>query len=335
MKLSRPAVLAAVAAVFAVGACCSLALGTYSISPGRFIEIISGNGTPVENNVFFGIRLPRVLLGLAVGGSLSLAGVLLQAIFRNPLVEPYTIGISGGASFAVCLAVSWGITAALGRFSVYAAGFIGASAVVAILYMLNSRGRIRNINTLLLSGVMISFIFSSLVMLVLAYSKAEDAHGILFWLMGSLGHSDVRISLVTFCCAAASLAFVLIFFHELDALLLGEEQAGYLGIDVPRAQFRFFMVASFLTALSVSLSGIIAFVGLAIPLLARKIIGSSHKFLLPCAFFAGAAFLVLCDLAARTIVDSMELPVGVITGIIGGILFVWTFLKPRSDFKNG
>lgn len=327
MKNSRPPILAAIFALFIASAILSLVVGTYSINIQRLLEIVSGCGTDAERNIFFGLRLPRVLLGLAVGGSLSLAGVLLQAIFRNPLVEPYTIGISGGASFAVCLAVSAGLTNILGSFSVYAAGFTGATAVITLLYIMNTGGRIRNISTLLLSGIMMSFIFSSLIMLVLAFSKTEDAHGILFWLMGSLEHTDIKLSFFALLASFSCLIAVFFFFHELDALLLGEEQAGHLGIDVSRAQFRFFLTASFLTALAVSLSGIIAFVGLAIPLISRKLIGNSHRYLLPCAYFSGAAFLVLCDLVARTIISPMELPVGVITGIIGGILFVWALLN--------
>ncbi len=327
MKNKRPFILLAMLAVFFASALLSMLIGTYCIEADRLMEIVSGKGTAAENNIFFGLRLPRVLLGLAVGGSLSLAGVLLQAIFRNPLVEPYTIGISGGASFMVCLVVSLGLVGVFGAFSVYLAGFAGASAVVFILYLLNSGGRIKNITTLLLSGIMMSFIFSSLIMLVLAFSKAEDAHGILFWLMGSLEHTDLKLSLFAFLASFICLVSVIFFFHELDALLLGEEQAGYLGIDVSRAQFRFFLAASFLTALAVSLSGIIAFVGLAIPLISRKLIGNSHRYLLPGAFLSGASFLVLCDLAARTIISPMELPVGVITGIIGGILFVWTLFN--------
>ncbi len=307
--------------------------GTYRLDNQRIIEILCGYGTQTENDIFWGLRLPRILLGLAVGGALSLSGVLLQAVFRNPLVEPYTIGISGGASFAVCVAVSAGVVSILGQFSIYIAGFSGALLVILILYVLNSRGKIRNINTLLLSGIMLSFIFSSLIMLVLAFSKTEDAHGILFWLMGNLGHSNLKLSETALLSAFLCLVVVLFYSHELDALLLGEEQAGYLGIDVPSAQFRFFIAASFLTALAVSLSGIIAFVGLAIPLISRKLIGNKHKYLLPGAFFAGASFLVLCDTFARFIVSPMELPVGVITGIIGGSLFVWTLLKnnKKSD----
>nr|HPN84960.1 iron chelate uptake ABC transporter family permease subunit [Victivallales bacterium] len=185
----------------------SLLNGAYHIPLDRFLEILSGNGSEAEKNVFWGMRFPRLLLALAVGGALSLAGVLLQAIFRNPLVEPYTIGISGGASFAVCITVSTGLAGIVGPFSVYAAGFIGAAAVISFLYLLNLRGRINNINTLLLSGIMISFVFSSLIMLVLAFSKAEDAHGILFWLMGALDHSTIKLSasalLLSFICLCA------------------------------------------------------------------------------------------------------------------------------------
>ncbi len=327
MNRRRNMMLVLILAILALASFFSLASGTYRIPAERLFEIIRGNGTIPENDVFFGMRLPRLILGLAVGGALSLAGVLLQAIFRNPLVEPYTIGISGGASFAVCLAVSLGLVGALGPFSVYLAGFVGAGAVMLILYSLNSRGRIRNISTLLLSGIMAGFVFSSLIILVLAFSKAEDAHGILFWLMGALDHSNLKLSLSALGISLLCLCSAFVFFSELDALLLGEEQAAHLGIDVPRAQFRFFLLAAILTTVAVSLSGIIGFVGLAIPIVARRIMGNSHRHLLPGAFLAGAAFLSLCDLVARTLISPRELPVGVITGLVGGSMFIWTLLN--------
>jgi iron complex transport system permease protein len=330
----RRLALCTIFAILAISSVASLLKGTYYIPLDRFIEILLGNASLAEKDVFWGMRFPRLLLALAVGGSLSLAGVLLQAIFRNPLVEPYTVGISGGASFAVCIVVTTGLIHILGPFSIYFSGFSGASLVIFILYFLNARGKIKNINTLLLSGIMMSFIFSSLIMLVLSFSHAEDAHSILFWLMGALDHSTMQLSLFALFISFMCLCFVFFFFHELDALLLGEEQAYHLGINVARAQLRFFLVAALLTAVAVSLSGIIGFVGLAIPMISRKLLGNSHRYLLVGTYLAGAAFLSICDLISRTIISPRELPVGVITGIIGGTLFVWTLLKPKSQVNS-
>lgn len=327
MNKHRQIVIIALFAILALTAFLSLAFGTYKIPIERFFEIIRGNGTIAEKNVFFGIRLPRLILGIAVGGSLALAGVLLQAIFRNPLVEPYTIGISGGASFAVCLAVSFRIINFLGHYSLYFSGFFGASIVLSIFYLLKRYGFIKTINTLLLCGIMASFVFSSLIMLVLSFSKAEEAHGILFWLMGALDHSTLKLSIAALGISIFCLICVFTLSYQLDALLLGEEQAFYLGINVEKAQFRFFFFAALLTSAAVSLSGIVGFVGLSIPILIRRLIGNKHKYLLPSSFLGGAAFLSICDFLARTLISPRELPVGVITGLIGGSVFIWAILN--------
>lgn len=324
-------ILFAIFAIFCIIGIASLSSGAAGFGFQRVVDIVMGNGSPVETSIFYGIRLPRAILALSVGASLSLAGLILQSLFRNPLVEPYTIGISGGASFAVCLAVVFGLMSVFGRASVYVAGFVGAISVVFLLCFLHSKGVFKGINGLLLAGVMLSFIFSSLITLLLAVSNIEDAHGILFWLMGSLENTNLKLSFVSFALSLFCLAVGIFYSHELDALLLGEEGARHLGVDVRNSQLRFFLTASLLTALSVSLSGIIAFVGLAVPLLLRKLIGTSHRYLVPCAFFGGGAFLALCDIFARTVISPRELPVGVITGIIGGTIFTLTLLKSQNS----
>ena len=182
---------------------------------------------------------------------------------------------------------------------------------------------------ILLTGVMISFISSSLVMLIKALSHSEDLHGIVFWIMGSLDEPDMLLVQVAVIGALAGLIFSYFFCLDLNALVLGEEEAIHLGINVEKSKRMLFIIASFLTGLSVSVAGIIGFVGLIIPHLMRMFTGTDHRILFISAFLAGASFLILCDTLARTVIEPFELPVGVITGIIGGAVFVYALSKKQ------
>ncbi len=310
---------------------CLLALvtGSADIPPADILGILTGGQDSVQQSIILGIRLPRLLLGLAVGGSLSLAGTLLQGMFRNPLVEPYTLGISGGASLGVCLNIIFKWYRVMGVIAYPLSGFMGALLVILLVYMLSANAGTLKTNSMLLTGVMISFVSSSLVMLLMALSQSEDIHSIVFWIMGSL---DVpNTSLIAIAVMGALLGLLLSYFFclDLNALALGEEEAFYLGVNVNRTKKWLFVIASLLTGLSVSVAGIIGFVGLIVPHFMRMITGADHRILLLSAFLAGASFLVLCDVIARTVIAPMELPVGVITGIIGGIIFIYALGKKQ------
>ena len=289
----------------------------------------------ITSSILFKIRLPRIILGFAVGGALSLSGVVLQGLFRNPLVEPYTLGISGGAALGVSLNIALHIYRIASVVSLPLSGFIGALAVILILYSLSMRRGILKMQGLLLTGVMISFISSSLIMLIMAVSRVEDLHGIVFWIMGSLGESDW--SLVKLMGIASIIGLFLSYFFALDlnALSLGEEEALHLGINVERSKRLLFVLASVLTGLCVSSAGIIGFVGLVVPHFVRMFVGEDHRILLVASFLCGAAFLVLCDTLARTVIAPLELPVGVITGILGGALFVYALTKREVSIGEG
>jgi iron complex transport system permease protein len=311
--------------VFVFLAACLLALSTGSAHiPLRDIPGIIMNGEGgVRHNILFGIRLPRLLLGLAVRGALSLAGTLLQGMFRNPLVEPYTLGISGGASLGICFNIMFQWYAIIGAIAYPISGFLGALTVITLVYSLSRRSGTVRANTMLLTGVMISFVSASLVMLMMAISSSEDIHSIVFWIMGSLDTPDMTLIKITVVGALIGLVISGFFCLDLNALALGEEEAAYLGIRVDSTKRWLFVLASLLTGLSVSVAGIIGFVGLVVPHFMRMITGADHRLLLPAAFLAGASFLVICDVIARTIIAPMELPVGVITGIIGGVVFIY------------
>lgn len=308
----------------------SLFIGTVPISIESLIRVLHGERSSTEYNIFFNIRLPRILLGFAVGGALSVAGLILQGLFRNPLVEPYTIGISGGAALAVSLMIMLRVNYKLSIISLPIAGFIGSIIIIIFIYNLSIKKGIFKIQTLLLNGVMISFISASLIMLIMTITKTEELHTLIFWITGTLENADWLLVKIVFLLSILGLVTSYLFCHELNALLLGEEAASYLGINVERSKKILFIISSLLTGISVSYCGIIAFVGLVIPHILRIIIGNDYRILIASSYLMGASFLILCDTIARTLISPLELPVGVITGLVGGIIFIYVLSKKNA-----
>jgi iron complex transport system permease protein len=317
-------ILSGILLVVSIGALC---IGTTAIPLKKILPLLFSTREGVDYSILVDLRLPRILLGVAVGGGLSLAGVLLQGMFRNPLVEPYTLGISGGAALGVCLNIVLGLRDSLSGFSMPLSGFIGAVLVILIVYSLSARKGILKIQGLLLTGVMISFIASSFIMLMMAISRAEDLQGIVFWIMGSL--EEPKWSLIYLAIGVSLLGLVLSYFLcvRLNALSLGEEEARHLGIDTETTKRYLFIIASMVTGCCVAVTGIIGFVGLAVPHFVRMFVGQDHRILLISAFLSGGIFLIIGDTIARTIIRPLELPVGVVTGIIGGIIFVYALTR--------
>jgi len=308
----------------------SLSVGTIPLSLGEIFQALFSGRESVESSIVMGIRLPRVLMGIAIGGALSVAGTLLQGLFRNPLVEPYTLGISGGASLGVCLNILFKWHVIIGIIAYPLSGFFGALAVITMVYLISIKTGMVKTDTMLLTGVMISFVCSSIVMLLMAVAKSDELQTIVFWIMGSL--DETNLTLIKICCfgSLAGLAISLFFCLDLNALSLGEEEAMNLGINIERSKKVLFVTASILTGLSVSVGGIIMFAGLIVPHFMRMTVGSDHRILLLGSFLAGASFLTLCDVIARTIISPLELPVGVITGIIGGVVFIYVLTRKRA-----
>jgi len=307
----------------------SLCVGSAGIPFKKIVSLIfAGRGT-TEYSILCDLRLPRIILGFAVGGALSLAGVILQGMFRNPLVEPYTLGISGGAAIGVCLNIVLRFHRAFGILTLPLFGFLGAAMVILLVYFLSVRKGILKIQGLLLTGVMISFISSSLIMLIMAISRMEDLHGIVFWIMGSLEEPNWVLIKLALIISILGLIISYRFSLDLNAFSLGEEDALHLGVNTERTKRLLFIIASLLTGCSVSVAGIIGFVGLVVPHFVRMFVGSDHRILLIGSFLTGGAFLIFCDTLARTIISPLELPVGVITGILGGSLFVYALTKKQ------
>lgn len=298
----------------------SLGMGEIPIRIGDIPRIlIDKEGT--DYGVLAYIRFPRTVLGMAIGGSLSLAGAILQGIYRNPLVEPYTLGISGGASLGVTFAIVAGLHL-INILFLPLAGFIGAFATIFLVYSLSLGRTGLSVNRMLLIGVMISFISSSLMMFLMSITSTDNIHGIVFWMMGSLNESNsMLISLMiilSFLCLIVSYMFVM----PLNALRLGEEKARHLGFNANNVIRILFILTSLLTGACISVAGIIGFVGLVIPHIVRLWVGTDYRILLISSFLSGSIFLILCDVMARTIISPNELPIGVITGIAGGVAFI-------------
>ena len=307
----------------------SLCVGSAGIPLEKIVSLIFAGRGSTEYSILCDLRLPRIILGFAVGGALSLAGVILQGMFRNPLVEPYTLGISGGAAIGVCLNIVLRFHRAFGILTLPLFGFLGAAMVILLVYFLSVRKGILKIQGLLLTGVMISFISSSLIMLIMAVSRLEDLHGIVFWIMGSLEEPNWVLIKLALLVSVLGLIISYRFSLDLNAFSLGEEDALHLGVNTERTKRFLFIIASVLTGCSVSVAGIIGFVGLVVPHFVRMFVGGDHRILLIGSFLTGGAFLIFCDTLSRTIISPLELPVGVITGILGGSLFVYALTKKQ------
>lgn len=310
----------------------SFSIGEMKLGISDLPRIFGQANDSMEYTILTKIRFPRILLGIAVGGALSLSGVLLQGVYRNPLVEPYTLGISGGASLGVAFAIVFGLQIFVGSFILPLSGFAGAFLIIFLVYFISSRNGRINIQSMLLTGVMISFIASSSMMLLMAITSTENLHGIIFWIMGSLDEPDMSLIYTTLTIALISLVASYFFVQPLNALRLGEEKAKHLGINTDTTIKLLFLLASLLAGVCVAVAGVIGFVGLIIPHLMRLLVGSDYRILLVSSFLSGSIFLVLSDVIARTIISPNELPIGVITGIAGGIIFL--LMISRSSSKS-
>jgi iron complex transport system permease protein len=309
----------------------SLSSGEVKISWLRLPEILS-NKDSLEYTVLLKIRIPRLILAISVGGALSLSGAILQGIYRNPLVEPYTLGISGGAALGIAIAIVFGIHS-VSYLALPVFGFTGAIVTLFLVYFLSIRKGGLSINSMLLIGVMVSFVASSAMMFLMSITTTDNIQSIVFWVMGSLDESNILLIRIAFYTAISGLILTYFFAQPLNALRLGEVKAKHLGINTNVTIKLLFFVASLLTGVAVSVAGVIGFVGLVIPHLVRMIIGNDYRIIISSSFLGGAIFLILSDTLARTIISPNELPIGVITGFVGGLVFIVVLSRSKSKFK--
>ncbi len=319
--------LGVLAACLVLGA----SLGAGRVSLARLFA--GGDGlSEIERSILFEVRLPRVLLAALLGGALSVAGVVFQALLRNPLADPYVLGVSGGASIGGVLALLLGLGgsgAMLGGLGVPALAFAGAIGSLLLIEWIASTGGRLTVYTILLTGAIFNAFSAALIYFIQSVASLQQLHAIVFYLMGRVPSFGAGV-LGLF--AGAIVVTVIVLFsmsRDYNALTLGEEGALQSGVDVERVKRRTFVLGSLLTALTVSVAGLIGFVGLVVPHMLRLLLGPDHRMLLPAAFFGGATFLVLADLLARLLIAPNELPVGVVTALVGGPFFLY-LLRQRG-----
>jgi iron complex transport system permease protein len=314
----------------AVAACVLAPLvGSTPIRLSRALDSSIPMADNVDAQIFFIARLPRVMAGAIAGAALAAAGVVFQAMLRNPLATPFTLGVSAGASLGAMLATVLGASFALGPLSpVPLASLAGASVASAIVYWLATPyRRAMSTSVLLLAGVTLNSFFSALIMFVQYVADFSQVYRAVRWVMGDLDVGSFQPILAVLPLLAVAFGLFALLPSSLNLLSVGTDAAATRGVDVARAQRLAFVSASLATAAAVSLAGPIGFIGIVVPHLVRLIVGVDHRLVLPASALFGAAFLVACDLAARTIMAPLEIPVGVVTAILGGPFFLWLLVR--------
>jgi len=303
----------------------ALSLGSNNISFAQCLRALFGSGGENAVIIIQSVRLPRILAAMIIGAGLAASGCVFQGILRNPLAEPFTLGVSGGAAFGASLAFLLKL-AYLNVFFVPLCSFLGSFISVSAVYLLSSSKRFDS-NYMILSGVVMSYIFSSLVMLVYSLFSAAQIQAAFVWLMGDFSNIDGRLLFAASSVIILGTAFLCLSGNIINAVSLGNEKSKTIGVEAERAVKIIFLTASLIAACAVSVCGVIGFVGLMTPHIMRKFIGANHLTLIPASALLGASFLPLCDAVARTAVAPVMLPVGAITGIFGGIFFMFLLLK--------
>jgi iron complex transport system permease protein len=314
----------------AVAACVLAPLvGSTPISLARVFDRSIPFADNVDAQIFFLARLPRVLAAALVGSALAAAGVVFQAMLRNPLATPFTLGVSAGASLGAMLAIVAGASAAIGPFSaVPLASLAGAAIAAFIVYRLSTMpGRAMSTSVLLLAGVTLNSFFSALIMFVQYIADFAQVYRATRWIMGDLDVGGFQPILAALPLIAVAFALFALLPSSLNLLSIGADAAATRGVDVARAQRIAFVSASLATAAAVSLAGPIGFIGIVVPHQVRLMVGVDHRIVLPASALFGSAFLVGCDLVARTVMAPVEVPVGVITAMLGGPFFLWLLVR--------
>ena len=287
-------------------------------------------GTPLTppQSLVMNLRLPRVALAALVGACLAAAGVLYQALFRNALADPYILGVSSGAGLGAALTFAAGGTGAAVLWAPPLAAFAGALATILLVAALATRRGVMETLSLLLAGVAVSYTLAALTSFVLVVRR-EQMSRIVFWMMGGLqGATWQQVGIVA-VMLGAGLAVALVYARELNIMLLGDERAGELGVNVERVKRIILAAASLVVSAAVSVSGLIGFVGLMTPHAARLVLGPDHRLLLPASVISGAIVMVLADLVARVALAPVELPVGIVTALAGGPVFLWLLIRQQ------
>lgn len=335
----------AFAALFAVAFVLSSGIGAVAISPGQILTLLlqpmgldlPWEVTRREETVFYAIRLPRACLGAITGAALAAAGASLQGLFRNPLADPALIGVSTGAALAAAMVIVLGagltatILSPVQTVLLPLAAFGGGLLTTLIVYKIANRDGHTDVATMLLAGVALNAVTAAGIGMLVFLSDDQQLRDLNFWLLGSLGGVTWARLLPTAPFIIAAVIALPVMARHLNAMLLGETEALYLGIDVERCKRLIIVLAALAVGASVALTGVIGFIGLVVPHLIRLILGPDHRFLMPASIFLGAGLLLVADLAARTIVLPAELPIGILTSLVGGPFFLWLLLRRRAQ----
>ncbi len=282
---------------------------------------------PVLSTIIWRIRFPRVLMALMSGAVLSTGGLVFQALLRNPLAEPYILGISGGSAIGAIIGIILGIS----RFpGVAAAAFAGSMATLVLVVVMSSGRSSLTKDSMLLSGVVINAFCSAIIMFLISITQNSQIHSIMFWLMGDLSSSDM--SQVYILALSIIPCFIVIFLlsHSMNLLLMGKEMAQSMGVNIKFITAVLLVISSFMVSATVADCGLLGFVGLVVPHILRLALGSDHRILVPACILGGGAYMVICDLLARCIPQQGEIPVGVITAMIGAPLFIFLLKKGKN-----
>lgn len=324
-----PALVIALCSLLVASLVVGVAVGSVRLPASTVWEVIvaqaTGRETSVPTNqqqIIWQLRVPRVALAALVGAGLSVAGVAVQALVRNPIADPYVLGVSSGASVGAAMVILFGVLSGLGSLGISVAAFVTAMASMACVYLIAQRsGRLDPLR-LVLSGVVIGYVLSALTSFLVFQADPRAAQQVLFWLLGSFGRARWSILPIPAIALTGATAFLLVRARTLDALASGDDAAMTLGVSVGRLRIELFVITAALTAVLVAVSGAIGFVGLVVPHAVRALVGGLHRRVLLVSTLLGALFMIWVDIAARTVASPQEIPVGIITALVGGPVFI-------------
>ncbi len=318
-----------------------LAVGAERISPGNILTALAGKGDQVISTIIYDLRLPRLLLAIGVGAALATTGAVFQALLKNPLAEPYILGISNGCAVGAILGINLPIITAMlgiafnpGQVGVTLLSFLGGAIVVMVVLWIGRRSVGSDTDSMVLGGVMVAAIGAAIIFLLL--HLLPNVRGAIQWMLGDLSRVSSDVGYMSLILFAGLLFFSFFVGNSLNALALGEEQAASLGLNVRGATIVAYLGASLVIGLATSFCGAIGFVGLVVPHIIRRLVGPDHRLLMPLSVIGGGIFLLLCDTAARSLLPATgasggELPVGAVTALVGAPLFIRLLTKGRES----
>lgn len=343
MRPSRRLALPLLALLLIVVVLLAVGIGAVSIHPEQVLAILLkqlGIQTAIsfearQESVLMVIRLPRVVMGVLIGATLAVSGASIQGLFRNPLADPGLIGISSGAALTAALMIVFGttalssITALLGSLALPLAAFVGGVAATLLIYRLATLGGRTSVTTMLLAGIAINALCGAAIGMMTYVATDDQLRDITFWSLGSLGRANWNIVAALVPLTLLTLLPLPFLARSLNAMLLGEAEAGHLGVNVERVKLAVIILVALGVGAGVAAAGIIGFLGLVVPHLIRLAFGPDHRLLLPASALLGASLLVVADLLARTVAVPAEVPIGIVTALVGGPFFLWLLLRDR------